>query len=107
MQFLSAFHEENIQLERVNRSHIVLIPKKPDAKTVEAYRPICLQNCSVKILSKVLTTRLQLQINKLVDLDQTGFIRGRSITENFEFCICNGTGAMQPQEKDSNTGNQT
>jgi hypothetical protein len=54
---------------------------------VEAFRPICLQNCSVKILTKILTSRLQLQIGNLVDLDQTGFIRGRSITENFVYAM--------------------
>jgi hypothetical protein len=30
---------------------------------------------------------LQLQIGNLVDLDQTGFIRGRSITENFVYAM--------------------
>jgi hypothetical protein len=66
---------------------MVLIPKKPDANTIDAYRPICLQNCCVKILSKILTTRLQREIKDLVDLDQTGFIRGRSITENFVYAM--------------------
>lgn len=35
------------------------------------------------ILTKLLTSRLQYQISKLVDVDQTGFIKGRSISENF------------------------
>lgn len=66
---------------------MVLIPKKPDANTVDAFRPICLQNGCIKILSKILTTRLQLQIKNLIDLDQTGFIRGRSNTENFVYAM--------------------
>jgi predicted ribonuclease YlaK len=37
----------------------------------------------VKILTKLLTSRLQQQISKLVDVDQIGFIKGRSIPENF------------------------
>jgi hypothetical protein len=53
LDFLEAFYEDNVQLERVNRSHMVLITKKPDANTVGAYRPICLQNCCVKILSNL------------------------------------------------------
>jgi hypothetical protein len=32
-----------------------------------------------------LTTRLQQQISALVDVDQRGFIRGRSISENFVY----------------------
>jgi hypothetical protein len=87
MIFLHAFHEDQVELERINRSHMVLIPKKPGATEVHAFRPICLQNCCIKILTKILTSRLQLQINKLVDIDQTGFIRGRSIAENFVYAM--------------------
>lgn len=46
-----------------------------------------MQNCSIKIVTKILTTRLQSQIKELVDIDQTGFIRGRSITENFVYAM--------------------
>ena len=60
---------------------MVLLPKKPDANTVEALRPIL----SSKLLCKILTTRLQTQITKLVDVDQTDFIKGRSITENLVY----------------------
>ena len=36
----------------------------------------------MKIIAKILTARLQVEIPKLIDLDQTGFIKGRSISEN-------------------------
>jgi len=74
-------------LDRVNRAYIVLLPKKPGAVTPGDYRPICLQNCSLKIIAKILTTRLQQEIPKLIDLDQTGFIKGRSISENFIYAM--------------------
>jgi hypothetical protein len=45
--------------------------------------PISLQNCPLKIVSKALTSRLQPLIPFLVHPDQTGFIKGRSISENF------------------------
>ena len=54
MHFMEAFHRGDAQLERTNRSHMVLIPKKPGAVDVDAFRPICLQNCTLKILTKVL-----------------------------------------------------
>ncbi|CAD6231001.1 unnamed protein product [Miscanthus lutarioriparius] len=69
------------------KSHMVLLPKKPGANVVSAFRPFCLQNCCVKILSKILTTTVQTQINNLMGLDQTGFIKGRSITENFVYAM--------------------
>jgi hypothetical protein len=64
---------------------MVLLPKKPGAVDVDAFRPICLQNCCLKILSKILTTRLQAEIPRLIDLYQTGFIRGRSISDTFVY----------------------
>jgi hypothetical protein len=41
---------------------------------------------SAMIIKKILTTRLQQQINKLIDLDQTSFLKGRSDLR--EFCVC-------------------
>ena len=61
---------------------IVLIQKPGKENTVDGYRPISLQNCSVKILSKVLATRLQRVLPKMILLDQTGFLKGRCIYEN-------------------------
>jgi len=85
MAFLAAFHQGQAQLERINRSYMVMIPKKPGAVAVDTFRPICLQNCSIKILAKVLTRRLQKEIGKMIDLHQTGFLQGRSISETFVF----------------------
>jgi mannosylglycoprotein endo-beta-mannosidase len=85
MAFMSAFYHSQAQLERINRSYMVLIPKKPGAVAVDAFRPICLQNCSIKILGKVLTRRLQKEIGNMIDLHQTGFLKGRSISETFVF----------------------
>jgi len=83
LAFLDGFHSEDIDLQRINRSYMVLLPKKPGAVAVDCFRPICLQNCSVKIAAKILTTRLQREIAELVALEQTGFVKGRSIAENF------------------------
>jgi hypothetical protein len=85
MAFLSAFHAGQADLERINRSYMVLIPKKPGNVSVDGFRPICLQNCSIKILAKILTMRLQQEIGQLIDLHQTGFLMGRSISETFIF----------------------
>lgn len=82
MHFLHGFQSGNIDLERLNRAHIILIPKHPGAFTPDAFRPISLQNFPIKVLTKMLTTQLQRQISELVDINRTGFIRGRSISEN-------------------------
>lgn len=69
MAFLHGFYRGETDLGRFYRAHIVLIPKCYAAATPSAFRPVSLQNCPVKILTKLLTTRLQAQIQKLVDID--------------------------------------
>lgn len=83
LDLLVHFQQGDVDLERINRSYMVLIPKKVGAMTVDSFRPICLQNCSVKLIAKVLTIRLQKEISGLVDSHQTGFLQGRSIAESF------------------------
>ena len=85
MALLHGFFDGSVQLDRVNRSYMVLLPKKPGAVSVDAFRPICLQNCSVEIAAKILTTRMQQEISELIDKDQTGFLKGRTIAENFVY----------------------
>ncbi|GJM98521.1 hypothetical protein PR202_ga15544 [Eleusine coracana subsp. coracana] len=59
--FGAVFYQSGrVDLERVNQAYVVLIPKRPGATTADAHRPICLQNCGVKIASKILTSRLQI-----------------------------------------------
>lgn len=87
MDLLNAFQQGEAELERINRAYMVLLPKKLGCTTVDSFRPINLQNCSVKIITKIMTTRLQQDICSLIDLDQTGFIQGRSITENFVYAM--------------------
>jgi hypothetical protein len=83
MHILRAFHDEQIDLQCINRALIVLIPKIEAAVTLSTFRPVSLQNCPVKILTKLPTSRLQQQISSLIDVDQNEFIRGRAISKNF------------------------
>ncbi|CAN6343200.1 unnamed protein product [Urochloa humidicola] len=87
LQFAAAFHAGTADLERLNRSYVVMLPKHATAAKASDYRPICLQNCSLKIVAKMLTTRLQKEIPQLIDIDQTGFIKGRAIAENFIYAL--------------------
>lgn len=41
----------------------------------------------MKIFAKMLTSRLQQEIPKLINLDQTGFIKGQLISENFIYAL--------------------
>lgn len=83
LNLLTDFHAGKADLKRLNTAHIVLLPKKLDASRPENYRPVSLQNCSVKLASKCLTIRTQPLIDHLIHCQQTGFIRGRGIADNF------------------------
>jgi hypothetical protein len=85
LKLFQQFHSGQIDLDGLNRAYMVLIPKKENARTPDAFRPISLQNCPIKAIAKTLTNRLQKIIPLLLHPNQTGFIRGRCISENFVF----------------------
>jgi hypothetical protein len=78
-------YAQSVDLSAINRAFLVLLSKHESANTTDAFRPISLQNCPVKALAKVLTNRLQTLISSLIHPDQTGFVKGRSIAENFNY----------------------
>ena len=76
------FYENKLNLHAINKSCICLIPKEKDANIVKKFRPISLVNCSFKILSKLLTNRLELVMDRLIDHSQSAFIKNRYILDN-------------------------
>jgi hypothetical protein len=81
----SSFYDGSIDFTRINRAFLVLLPKTDYATHPSDFRPISLQNCIMKAITKVLTTRLKKAIHGLVDADQTGFLSGRCISENIVY----------------------
>ena len=49
---------------------------------VKNWRPITLLNCDYKIAAKAVANRLRNVIPKIINNDQTGFLKGRFIGEN-------------------------
>jgi hypothetical protein len=49
-----SFHAREICMQRINGSHITLIPKKSSPMTISDYIPISLLNTSIKIVTKCL-----------------------------------------------------
>ena len=65
------------------RGIIKLIPKKDtEPYLVKNWRPVSLLNCDYKLATKAVDNRLKLVLPKLIDSDQTGFLKGRFIGEN-------------------------
>jgi hypothetical protein len=81
----AAFHSHDADLERLNGSYLVLLPKKEGARRPQDFRPIALQNTTLKSISRVLMSRLQPVIPSLISSDQSGFVHGRCIADNFVY----------------------
>ena len=67
----------------LNNAFLLLIPKKQGAERIEDFHPISLLNTAYKILDKVLATRLSGVLSNLGEEEQSAFIPGRAIQENF------------------------
>lgn len=68
----------------LNSNLIALIPKFPDADTIENFRPIALANFQFKIISNVLADKLANIAPKIISSHHRGFIKGRQISD----CVC-------------------
>lgn len=75
------FYSHEADLKSINSSYITLVPKKDNPETVNDFRPISLLNTSMKILTKLLSNRLQPFALKLVHENQYGFIKGKTIQD--------------------------
>jgi Reverse transcriptase (RNA-dependent DNA polymerase) len=80
---LNDFHDHKIDLWRINKAHISLIPKKQGSNRLEDFRPISILSFIPKIITKILADCLSTVLPNLISKHQTAFIQGRSITETF------------------------
>ncbi|XP_039136364.1 uncharacterized protein LOC120273726 [Dioscorea cayenensis subsp. rotundata] len=76
------FFAGKANLECINWACIVLIPKVMSPSSPGVYRPISLINSALKIISKILASRLSTVIDSLVDHAQSAFLKGRCILDN-------------------------
>ncbi|WVZ75385.1 hypothetical protein U9M48_023441 [Paspalum notatum var. saurae] len=67
----------------LNCAYITLLPKRDDATSVKDFRAISLVHSFAKLVTKILANRLASQLNQLVSPNQSAFIKGRFIQDNF------------------------
>ncbi|XP_031100850.1 uncharacterized protein LOC116004818 [Ipomoea triloba] len=63
-------------------AQLVLIPKKLNPESFADYRPICLCTFVSKIFTKVISTRLNKLLPRIISREQSGFVQGRNIHDN-------------------------
>ena len=65
------------------RGMITLVPKKNQPTILlKNWRPITLLNCDYKIAAKSIANRVKKVLPKIINNDQTGFLKNRAIGEN-------------------------
>lgn len=66
-----------------NTAHITVIPKPgKDPNLCSSYRPISLLNLDMKLLSKIIATRISNVLQDIVGPEQAGFMQGRETRDN-------------------------
>jgi hypothetical protein len=81
-QAFSALLKEGETSEFINKGIITLIPKSGDHARLNNWRLITLLGSIYKILAKLLAGRLQAVLPNIIRQNQTGFVEGRSISDN-------------------------
>jgi hypothetical protein len=86
LQAIHQFYLMNQQdLYFLNQAYVVLIPKKNDPKKVSDYRPISLTYSFSKLLSKLMANRLARELDYMISVNQTAFIKKRCKHDNFMY----------------------
>lgn len=67
---------------------LTLIPKpNKDSLRIDNWRPICLLNNDYKILAGIFAKRLKTVLDHIIDETQTGFMKGRHISNNIRLVL--------------------
>ena len=79
---VQSFFSSGLMPSGLNDTHIRMISKGGGPRFVADYRPIALCNVYYKIISKLLTRRLQPILSKLISENQSAFVPDRAISDN-------------------------
>jgi hypothetical protein len=83
MVVVSAIWKDFRNFRQLNSAFITLLPKKEEAQQPGEFRPISLVHSFAKLVTKILANRLAPHMDKLVTTNQSAFIKGRFIQDNF------------------------
>lgn len=76
------FFQTGCMPKTINETHIRLIPKINRPKEVADYNPIALCNVYYKVISKLLSKRMQPLLEGIISEIQSAFVPKRAISDN-------------------------
>jgi len=68
-------------VREINHTFLTLVPKSTNANSLSDFRPIACCNLLYKLITKILSNRLQGVIDDLISLNQSAFLKGRQISD--------------------------
>nr|XP_016509861.1 PREDICTED: uncharacterized protein LOC107827279 [Nicotiana tabacum] len=82
LQVVLAFFGGSEMPKYITSACLVFLPKVEFSNSFTEYRPIRVNNFVNKIISKVICSRLGPILPRIISPNQSGFVKGRSISEN-------------------------
>jgi hypothetical protein len=79
LEMFNELYEGKLDVSRMNYGVITLLPKVTDAEKIQQFMPIWLLNCLYKLITKVLTIRLEKIAENIILHNETTFMKGRNI----------------------------
>lgn len=80
VKLVARFFQDGRIDSELNKTHLVLIPKKKNPSSVGDLMPISLCNVLMKVVTNVLANRLKTMLDKVVVDTQSAYIPGRLIS---------------------------
>ena len=80
--FNYAFQSGTLSITQRREAISPISKKKKDKTSWENLRPISLLNVDYKILTKTIAKRIEKVLPNIINVDQTGYVKGRYIGEN-------------------------
>ena len=82
MATLEELRSPQANMEKINKSYLLMLPKRQGAESINDYRPIALSNSIFLIMAKVLANRLKEVIGALIGPFQYAFIPGQQLPDS-------------------------